>query len=778
MTGCALCGLPTPESSSTEEPVFCCTGCEQIYQSVGELPSDTTPTELDSRISDDESADSVAYLSVDGMHCATCELFLESLGRNHEGISTVTASYATDTLRVEYDPTVLDADALPRVFSRAGYEASTRTTQSSPRTSAPVARFLIGGGIFGMMGMVWYVLFLYPTYLGFTPVVSFGTFDKLYLLTQLWLFTAIVLFYTGFPILRGAYVSLRTGQPTMDLLVSTAAVGAFLYSSIAMILGHEHVYFDVTIAIILVVTAGNYYETRIKHRVTGFLSSVSDTRATSVRRADGDEVPYEAIDPGDRIRIRPGERIPFDGIITAGSAAVNEAVVSGESLPREKHPGDRVLGGSIVTDSPITIQVADDASSTIDRLIELLWSIQSTSSGTQRLADRLATVFVPLVLGISIVAFIGYLALGSSVTSAVLVMLTVVIVACPCALGLATPLAVASGVREAAVNGIVFASDAVFETADPIETVVLDKTGTLTQGEMTVLAVHTKQSMGRLLTRAAMLEEHSLHPIAAAIVRKADSFRADGGSLQAGTADVTDVEVVNRGVVGRIAGSEHRVGHPALFEAWGIPVSVRSQIQSIRDAGRIPVVVGWDETVKGVLAVGDAERENWREVTAALASQGIRVVVLTGDESGAVSQFEHDDSVDAVFAGVPPEGKAAMIRRVRQSEPVAMVGDGSNDAPALAAADIGIAVGRATDLAIDAADVVLLEDDLSRVLDVFALTRGTNRRIKQNLGWAFLYNSVAIPLALTGLLNPLFAAAAMASSSMLVVINSSRRLLS
>lgn len=777
MTDCALCGLPTPESPTTAEPVFCCSGCEQIYHAVGEIPLDT-PNEPQSTTIDEDSSGSVAYLSIDGMHCATCELFLESLGHNHDGINTVTASYATDTLRVEYDPTVLDADDLPALFSRAGYDASTRTTQT-PRTRAPVSRFLIGGGFFGMMGMVWYVVFLYPTYLGFDPVVSFGTLDKLYLLTQLWLFTVVVLFYTGFPILRGAYVSLRTGQPTMDLLVSTAAVGAFLYSTIAMILGQQHVYFDVTIAIILVVTAGNYYETRIKHRVTGYLSTVTDSRNPTVRLADGAEAPRDEIDPGDEIRILPGERIPFDGVIIEGAAAVDEAVVSGESLPREKHQGDQVLGGSIVTDSPITIQVAEDASSTIDRLVELLWSIQSTSSGTQRLADRLATVFVPLVLGIAFTAGIGYLVFGSSVTTAILVMLTVVIVACPCALGLATPLAVAAGVREAAENGIVFASDSIFETAQQIETVVLDKTGTLTHGDMAVLAVHTHQSSGAVLDRAAILEQNSLHPIATAIVREAEEARTDGGTQRVAVADeATNIEVVNRGVTGTIAGTEHRVGHPSLFEDWGIPSQARSQIQSIRNSGRIPVVVGWDSTIHGVIAVGDKARDDWRAFTTTLAARGIRVVVLTGDESGADSSFAKDSSVDEVFAGVPPEGKAEMIRRVRQSEQVAMVGDGSNDAPALAAADIGIAVGTATDLAIDAADAVILDDDLSLVLDVFDLSHGTNRRIKQNLGWAFLYNTIAIPLALAGVLNPLFAAVAMASSSIFVVVNSSRQFVS
>lgn len=776
MTDCTLCGLPAPESIATEEPVFCCTGCKQIYHSLGDI--DTTPNDPPSSSDDHDLAGSVAYLSIDGMHCATCELFLESLGHKHDGINSVTASYATDTLRVAYDPTVIDADDLPRLFSRAGYDASTRTTHTPSQTTAPVSRFLIGGGFFGMMGMVWYALFLYPTYLGFEPIVAFGTLDELYLLSQLWLFTAIVLFYTGFPILRGAYVSLRTGHPTMDLLVSIAAVGAFTYSTIAMVLGHQHVYFDVTMAIILVVTAGNYYESRVKHRVTGFLASVTDEGTETVRLTDGTEVSRDVITAGDALRIRPGERIPFDGIITEGSAAVNEAVVSGESLPREKHEGDHVLGGSIVTDAPITIQVDPDASSTIDRLIELLWSIQSTSSGTQRLADRLATVFVPFVLGIALIACIGYLIGGSSVTTAVLVMLTVIIVACPCALGLATPLAVAAGVREAAEHGIIFASNAIFETADQIETVVLDKTGTLTHGDMTVLDVHTDQSVGTVLDRAAVLEQNSLHPIARAILQKAEGTWTDGGSLEvSSTEEATDVTVLNRGVTGTIAGTEHRVGHPSLFDDWGIPASVHSQIESIQAAGRISVLIGWAGTIQGIIEVGDAERDDWRAVTTALAARGHRVVVLTGDESGADRSFAEHESVDDVFAGVPPEGKAELIRRVRQSERVAMVGDGSNDAPALAAADIGIAVGNATDLAIDAADAVILEDELSRVLDVFALTRGTNRRIKQNLGWAFLYNSIAIPLAVGGLLNPLFAAVAMASSSILVVLNSSRELL-
>ncbi|MFW6000187.1 MAG: heavy metal translocating P-type ATPase, partial [Halorubrum sp.] len=792
MTGCTLCDLPTGDDPHTAPDVdgeFCCRGCLTVARSLDDVED---LDDLDERRPDatpgDEFDGETTFLHVDGMHCATCESFLEMTAGEQEGVAAAEASYATDTIRVDYDPDAVSPEALPDRLSVAGYSASDRADPDGGKDDA-VVRFLIGGGFFGMMAMLWYVLFLYPTYFGYDPIVDLGGVSGTYLFAQIWLFASIVLFYTGYPILRGAYVSLRARQPNMDLLVSLAATSSYVYSTLALLVGQTDLYFDVTIAVVLVVTAGNHYESIIKRRATGMLADLTTADERTVRTEAGERLDADAVAPGDRLLVRPGERVPFDGTVAEGTAAVDEALVTGESLPATKREGDPVRGGTVVTDSPVVIEVGEDAANTLDTLVRLLWEIQSSRSGIQRLVDRLATVFVPLVVAVATVGAAATLALGSAPIDAALVGLTVLIVSCPCALGLATPLAVAAGIRDAAKRGIVVVSDAVFEAAADVDTVVLDKTGTLTDGEMRLLDATAEDgvTVDRVRDRAAAVERASAHPVAEAIVSgvvggpeaRPDATPAtDGGAAVAGESTSTldapsaaDVDVFDRGVAGRVDGDEVVVGHPALFDERGWPVSdrLREAGTAARDRGNVPVYVGWDGRVRGVLAVGDEVRDGWEAVVAALDAEGRRVVVLTGDAPEAAARFADHPAIDEVFAEVPPEAKAETVRRLRAEGSVAMVGDGSNDAPALAAADLGISIASGTDLAADAADAVLLEDRLSAVPELFAVTRGTNRRLRQNLGWAFVYNAVAIPLALSGVLNPLLAALAMASSSLLVV---------
>ncbi|THE66757.1 cation-translocating P-type ATPase [Salinadaptatus halalkaliphilus] len=800
--GCTLCSLPTPVDPIVDPDVdgeFCCRGCLEVARaldSVDDVESavdaatlrdrlegdDRSPREPESTERDRGTDD--AFLAVEGMHCSTCEAFLETTAESADGILAAEASYATETVRLVYDPDRLEADTLPDIVSGYGYSARERTIDSGDdaETDQALVTFLIGGGLFGMMVMVWYAVFLYPTYFGYEPVVDFGGYDGYYLAVNIWLMTSFVLFYTGYPILRGAYVSLRAGMPNMDLLVTTAAVGSYAYSTLAMGLGRTDLYFDVTVAVVLAVTAGTYYEERIKRRAAGLLSELTEQQVDEARLENGETVPIEAVEPGNRLLVRPGERVPLDGELYEGTAAVDESLVTGESLPVEKKPGDDLRGGTVVTDAPIILEVGANAESTLDRLVSVLWSIQSSRPGVQRLADKLATIFVPLVLVLAGGATAVLLATGSSLSTALLVGLTVVIVSCPCALGLATPLAIASGIQAAAKRGIVVATETIFEDAPEVDLVVLDKTGTLTTGSMSVTAVHTTEGVdsSELHRRAAAVESHSAHPIADAIVEAAASDHespatpvADGG---AGTAaSVAQFERDSRGVSGVVAGDRVTVGHPDYLRNRGqvCPATLESPIDDARGAGDVPVAVGWNGQIRGILVVGDSPRSDWLEAVTTL-SVGREIVVLTGDDGAAADRFRDIDAVDEVFAGVPPEAKAETVRRLRSRGTVAMVGDGSNDAPALAAADVGIAMGTATKLATDAADAVVVSNDLEGVAATFDVATGTHRRIRQNLGWAFVYNSVAIPLALAGLLNPLFAALAMAASSALVVLNSAR----
>jgi Cu2+-exporting ATPase len=515
------------------------------------------------------------------------------------------------------------------------------------------------------------------------------------------------------------------------------------------------------------VTAGTQYESRIKRRASDLLSELTQQQvAEAVRHPSGERVDVSAVGPGDRLLVRPGDRVPVDGTVVEGSAAVDEALVTGESLPRSKRPGDEVRGGTVVTDAPLVVRAGEEVTSTLDRIVELLWQIQSARPGAQRLADRLATVFVPLVVLVAVVTTAWLLANGAAATTALLTGLTVLIVSCPCALGLATPLAVAAGTRTAAEENVVVATPALFEAAPEADTIVFDKTGTLTTGAMTVLDVATLDGEEEaLLARAAALERFSSHPVAEAIVDAVED-----------PPEATDIEEHDRGVAGTVDGAAVLVGHPSLFEtrAWTVPDDLADRADEIRTEGAVPVVVGRAGRAEGVVAVGDETRPEWAEVAETFADR--EVVVLTGDEGAAADRLREDAAVDRVFAGVKPAAKAETVRRLRADGTVAMVGDGSNDAPALAEADLGIALAGGTRLATEAADAVVVDDDLRSVPATFDIASATNRRIRTNLAWAFGYNAVAIPLAVAGLLNPLFAAAAMASSSLLVVLNSSRSL--
>ncbi|MFC3959256.1 heavy metal translocating P-type ATPase [Halovivax cerinus] len=901
---CRLCGLPTPDppiTSDDAEGHFCCAGCRRVASALSDIDdadaaavgerarrssgvqggtggrpdgsvdgsgrASDRPTTSDA--SDTEPVERT-FLAVDGMHCSTCEAFLELRAEGIDGVERAAASYASDTVRVEYDPDRVGPDDLPGRLSGYGYTVDARDERAGETHAEETVGRLLLGGLFGMMVMLWYAVFLYPEYLGYEPVVSLGGLVGPYLYGNIWLMTSVVLFYTGFPILRGAFVSLRARRPNMDLLVATAALSAYAYSTLAAVLGESHLYFDVSVAIVLVVTAGTWYEGRVKRRSLGLLRDLTESRVREARLVSGrplddvtdhgtgaddgstmddandgsttgaandvsaagvsgtepegasagaesvssedpetadrtgdvapaptemaeapsaetvETVPIERVDPGDALLVRPGERIPLDGTVVSGTASVDESLLTGEAIPVTKTGGDRVQGGTVVTDSPLVVRVGPAAESTLDRLVELLWDVQSASPGVQRLADRLATIFVPLVLVLATVVTLGSLWVGTAPAGAILAGLTVLIVSCPCALGLATPLAIAAGVGTAADRGIVLASEHVLESAPEADVVVFDKTGTLTTGEMSVRDVSTAdgESATTLVERAAALEIHSAHPIAEAIVERSRSDEPSGngvGDPSGGTGDdlpgAADVETHRRGVTGTIAGAATVVGHPALFadRGWAVPGTLTARVEGIQADGDVPVLVGWGGRARGVVAVGDEPRPGWREPIERLAADRT-VAVLTGDEGASAARYRDVEAVDEVFSGVPPEGKAETVRRLGVRGTVAMVGDGSNDAPALATADLGIAMGSGTDLAGDAADAVLTTDDVRAVPDVFDLATATNRRIRQNLAWAFVYNAVAIPLAVAGLLNPLLAAVAMATSSLLVVGNSARSL--
>ena len=820
MTDCTLCGLAAddPVTDSEVAGAFCCRGCLEVSRTLDD-PADTDPDAVDTGSDPDDADGETAFCSVSGMHCATCELFLERRATAHEGVVGASASYATGTMQVTYDPDVVDAEALPDRLSGTGYDVDSREADAAD-DSEREGRLLVGG-FFGMMTMLWYLLFLYPAYLG----LDLGLVDLrgpagAYLLWNTAVMTAVVVGYTGWPLLRGAVVSLRTGRPNMDLLVAMAATTAFAYSVVAVGLGETEVYFDVATVILLAVSVGDYYRDRIRRAAAGRLTDLTSQRVerAHLRTASGTEtVAVDALSPGDEVLVDDGERIPVDGRVAEGTAGVDESLVTGESLPVRKTPGDEVVGGAAVTEGEVVVRVGPEATSTVDRLTERLWRVQSERGGVQRLVDRIAAVFVPLVVGLAVLAGAGHLIGGAAPTDALLTGLAVLVVSCPCALGLATPLATAAGVRAALEEGIVVTDESAFETASEVDVVALDKTGTLTSGEMQLV----ERPDDDALWRAAAVEQFADHPLATAIVAAAQADDADlSGAAPAAEITVEDVENhPGRGVSARVIAatqadaavsgaaqaddatveavaqaddaaveavgqandatvdSEHVVvGTPSLLTEQGltVPAALRRRCERARADGQIPALVGWDGRARDIVVGGDRMREEWERVVEALSPR--EVVVVTGDGPAAAAPFERHDAVDEVFAGVPPGAKAEVVERLQTRGTVAMVGDGTNDAPALGTADLGISLSSGTALAADAADAVVTTDNLGAVPRVFDLTTRTRRRIRENLAWAFCYNAVALPLALAGLLNPLFAALAMTASSLLVVANSARSL--
>ena len=780
---CALCGLPLSRGRvEGEDAVYCCTGCRDVHDALGDAAVDSG--DVREAVADDSTLDEEppegyerSYLHVSGMHCTTCEAFLESVAGKAEGIHGAQASYVTETVRVDHDPAVVDEDGVQDRLTTAGYVADDREEGTAGSHAEETLLWRIAAGVMlGMAVMLPYFVYIYPVHFGLYPpwlaeMAEAQLQGATYFYAVLFLLTSLVLFGVGKPILRGALVSLRAKAPNMDLLVALAALSAYAYSTLAAALGRIDIYYDVTVAIVVVVTAGNYYESSIKKRAMGMLSELGDEQVSSATLLDDGEtatVDVSRLTEGDRVLVRTGDRIPVDGVVTDGEGTVDEAVVTGESLPVSKAPGDEVVGGSVLSDGSLTVEVGEGATSSIDRVTNLLWNLQSANSGVQKLADRLAVIFVPAVVLLAAVAGVGYLAAGADPTRAVLISLTVLLVSCPCALGLATPLAVASGIRDAIERNIVVFDETVFERFRGVDTVVFDKTGTLTTGE---LELKRSDAPEGALAAAAALERRSSHPVAAAI---ADAFAGDWADDP-----VTSFESHTNGVAGTVDGADAVVGHPDLFEEYGWTVAddLRDRAAAVRSNGDLPILVGRDGEAEGVIVLGDQPRPGWEETVTGLADRGVDVVLLTGDESEAAATFRDHPAIDRVFAGVPPEGKAETVRRLGTDRTLAMVGDGTNDGPALASADLGIALGSGTAIAVDAADVAIVDDDLGSLETVFDLSTATGRRVKQNIGWAFCYNAIAIPLALSGTLNPLFAAVAMASSSLLVVVNSSRPLL-
>ena len=765
---CELCGLASPiPPILTNGHEFCCHGCSAVFSSFGKGILDVNKPVPAPKQTPPQLTGSEAFLRIEGMHCSSCEILIQHSAEKLEGILSVTTSYATSTAKVIYDPEIIDKSKLPEALSLSGYRAHFHADKLSENNEdLSLLWFVLSVGLAGMVMML-NLAFFYPVDLGLVsleelePVswLAFNAVPKVMLLL-----TTIIIFLVGFPILRGAWIGLRTGILNMDNLLAIAILAAYGYSVGQIMSGKLNLYFDVSAVIVAVVTVGRYFEREAKKNATRELSSIIESWAPSTRVVRNGEIltlTPDEIQSGDLLIIRENEHIPVDGTIISGEGAVDESLMTGEPFPVIRKNGDAVLGGTFIIEGKLEIEVGQKVESQMKNLSRILWSVQSSTHGALGIADRIARLFVPLVLSIAVVVTGWMLWTGVQPSTALLAGLATLIVSCPCTFGLAVPLTTANAISSALRNGIIFSSADIFEKPPKFDTVAVDKTGTLTTAQMGVESVFGDDE---LIEYAAAVERFSSHPIAEAIA-KLDSHRI-----------ATDFIVhPGKGAEATVDGRRVAVGSKSLFALlnWKVDAHVELPLSNLNCAEEVISYVGWDGSIYGAIKTRDQRRPEWEEFINRLR-QDKHVVLL----SGAEHQSGYEDQVDELYVGVPPEAKAAVIRQFKSTGTVVMIGDGNNDAPALAEADLGIAFGVPTSLAAEAADVVIPRGSLSRVFIAFDLIETTRRRIRQNIGWTFLYNAVAIPLALTGLLTPLFAALAMATSSFLVVWNSSREIAS
>ncbi|WP_436900736.1 heavy metal translocating P-type ATPase [Halovenus halobia] len=796
---CRLCQEPLG-ATATADGHYCSPGCQQVDRTLDGEPSaaESQPAEtLDDGLEE-------VYLHIDGMHCSTCESFLERRATNQDGVVGAAASYVTETIRIEYAPEEVSIEELETALTTVGYSvvpreelvtvADVHDRRWDDRQLDDMLGYRYAAGIlFGITMMLPYIAVVYPVHLmdllGTGDLAFFsggaGPGDALIILPLFVILTSVVLFFTGLPLLRGAYVSIVMRQPNLDLLAALTITSAYVYGTIAFLSSNLNIFYDLTILIAGVVVAMIFYESLTKQRAVDLLTELTVSQVTDAHRygADGttEEVDVEALEPNDRVLVKEGERVPVDGTLESGSCTVDEAVVTGESLPVRKEQGEKLIGGSIVTDDSATIRVGDPPTSSLDALTTSVWDLQSSTHGIQRWSDRLSERVIPVVLVVALAVSAVTLALGGGVITTVLAGLAVLFVVNPWGIALSTPLSVARSIEAAISHGIIVFDETVFERLRETDTIVFDKTGTLTTGEMNLLGAEVPADA---LSKAAELEQHAAHPAGKAIASAVEfgaQARPDGGATPTPdtTGRVTDVQSHDTGIEGTVGGDRMLVGNLALFaqEDWAVSKEIEREARTHRKRGDMPVVVGRDGKAEGVVVLGDNPREEWEQILDSLAARDIQTVVLTGDDEAAASLFADHDAVTHVFAGVSPAGKTATIRRLQQTGHVTMVGDGTNDGPALAAADLGISLGSGTALASEAADITVLDDDLSSVEKAFELAAGARKRLRTNTGLALMFNVIMIPLAVAGFLNPLFVMGAAVLTICAVSLNATRPLI-
>ncbi|MCY0932069.1 heavy metal translocating P-type ATPase [Streptomyces sp. H27-H1] len=729
-------------------------------------------------------------LAIGGMTCASCAARIEKKLNRMDGVEA-TVNYATEKAKVTFDADISVADLIATV------EATGYTAQEPVRTPADGGRAEEATESDELRPLRQRLVTAVSLAL---PVIAMAMVPALQIDYWQWLsltLTAPVVTYAAWPFHRAAWTNAKHGAATMDTLISVGTTAAFLWSLWALFFGTAgttgmthpfeftigrsdgagNIYLEAAAGVTAFILAGRYFEARSKRKAGAALKALLELGAKEVTVLRGGRevtVPTADLQVGMRFLVRPGEKIATDGIVTEGSSAVDASMLTGESVPVEVSVGDAVTGATLNAGGRLVVEATRVGSDTqLARMAKLVEDAQNGKAAAQRLADKISAVFVPVVIGLALATLGFWLGSGSGLTAAFTAAVAVLIIACPCALGLATPTALMVGTGRGAQLGILIKGPEVLETTRKVDTIVLDKTGTVTTGRMTLLAVHTAAGTEEadVLRLAGALEHSSEHPIAQAV--------AAGAAARVGTLPTPEdfANIPGLGVQGVVEGHAVLVGREKLLAEWAIelPVQLERAKADAEAAGRTAIVVAWDGEARAVVEVADAVKETSADAVRRLRALGLKPILLTGDNKAVAESVAAEVGIEEVIAEVMPQDKVDVVKRLQaEGRSVAMVGDGVNDAAALAQADLGLAMGTGTDAAIEAGDLTLVRGDLRAAADAIRLARKTLGTIRSNLFWAFAYNVAALPLAAAGLLNPMIAGAAMAFSSVFVVGNSLR----
>lgn len=739
------------------------------------------------------SAGTGVELEIGGMTCASCAMRIEKKLNKLDGV-VATVNYATEKAKVTvpdgYDPTLLIAEV-----EKTGYTAA---------VPAPTSKKKDGAAISDTGDLDPELLSLRNRLIGSiiltVPVIAMAMIPALQFTYWQWASLALaapVIVWGAWPFHKAAWTNLKHGAATMDTLISMGTSAAFLWSLYALFFGTagvtgmthpfefalapsdgaSNIYLEVGAGVTMFILAGRYFEKRSKKQAGAALRALLELGAKEVSVLRGGvetKVPVEDLQAGDEFIVRPGEKIATDGVVVSGTSAIDASMLTGEAVPVEVSEGDAVTGATTNAGGRLVVRATRIGSDTqLAQMAKLVEDAQTGKAEVQRLADRISGVFVPIVIVIAFVALGGWLGAGFPVTAAFTAAVAVLVIACPCALGLATPTALLVGTGRGAQIGVLIKGPEVLESTRKIDTVVLDKTGTVTTGKMTLVDVIVEAGTDRaeLLRLAGALEDASEHPIAQAIAKGATQ---EVGALPP-LADFANIE--GKGVQGIVEGHAVLVGRESLLAEWSQKLSYElvSAKKRAEGEGKTVVAVGWDGQARGILIVADTVKPTSAEAIARFKAIGLTPVLLTGDNEAVARQIAAEVGIEEVIAEVLPKDKVDVVKRLqKEGRVVAMIGDGVNDAPALAQADLGLAMGTGADVAIEASDITLVRGDLRSAVDAIRLSRKTLGTIKTNLFWAFAYNVAAIPVAALGMLNPMLAGAAMALSSVFVVGNSLR----